>query len=135
MRSTSETADANRMQAVMEAEARRIHAITRADFAALEGLLCDDLVHIHSTGLVHNKGQYLEYLHNSLRFLQIDCGPAQIKLVGEVAMVHGRMTNLMQAAGKPEPVRATSETARLWVERAGSWKLLAFQATRAPSSN
>ena len=47
---------------VKQAEQKWIAAVTSKDKSALEAILAKELVYTHSTGLVEDKGQYLQAL-------------------------------------------------------------------------
>ncbi len=47
---------------LLEFEQQRQRALTQPDLILLEKLLAEDLIHIHSTGMVHNKPQFLRHV-------------------------------------------------------------------------
>lgn len=85
---------------VLEAEDRRRAALVTRDLAALDTLMADDLVHIHSTGVVHSKEEFLKYNADERRgFMSVERGPLTVRVTGDIAIITGRMTNHMYVEG------------------------------------
>jgi ketosteroid isomerase-like protein len=72
---------------------RRHQAILAPDIAALETLLADDLIFIHSNGTVDNQGQFLAPLKSEdLRVKNTGREDVRVRVFGDVAIVTGKMT-------------------------------------------
>lgn len=115
-----------------EHEAARGRALVERDFDALEQLLADDLLHIHSTGLVHDKAAYLDYVRGPLAFLSVERQNLKVKMLGDSAVMTGTMSNVMQPPGPAAPVTVESHVVQIWVPGSAGWQLAVFQATRLP---
>lgn len=118
--------------ALFEREAARGRALVERDFDALAQLMADDLLHIHSTGVVHNKAAYLDYVRGPLAFLSVERQDLKVKMLGDAAVMTGTMTNVMQPPGPAAPVTVESHVVQIWVRGAADWQLSVFQATRLP---
>lgn len=57
---------------LLELEEQRRHALVNKDFDLLATLFADELVYMHSTGVVQDKPTYLAYAQNVLEFVSID---------------------------------------------------------------
>lgn len=136
----AETANRNDMtsinnqtfDALLEREAARGRALVERDFDTLEQLLADDLLYIHSTGLMHDKVAYLDYVRGPLTFLSVERRNLKVKMLGESAVTTGTMSNVMQPPGPAAPVTVVSHVVQLWVPGARGWQLAMFQGTRLP---
>lgn len=113
---------------VLEAEQRRIEAVVAADMQGLDQLFADDLVHIHSTGLVHSKAQLLQHIDRKRGFLAIRRGLLRVRIEGNVAVMTGPITNLMRGAEGSEVIMRGFVTQILRRDSDG-WKFTNFQLT------
>ncbi|MFZ5960827.1 nuclear transport factor 2 family protein [Pseudomonas knackmussii] len=115
-------------------EQERQRALVEEDHARLDPLFADDLLYVHTTGLVQDKAQYLEYARNAVRYLAVERGELQVRLFGDgLALMSGPQCNLLQKRGGGEPVRAEGFATQLWVKEEGGWRIASFHGTRAPA--
>lgn len=115
-------------------EQERQRALVEEDHARLDTLFADDLLYVHTTGLVQDKAQYLEYARNAVRYLAVERGELQVRLFGDgLALMSGPQCNLLQKRGGGEPVRAEGFATQLWVKEEGGWRIASFHGTRAPA--
>ena len=63
----------------------------------LAGLLADDLVHIHSTGMVQGKAEFLEHVVKMGGFVAIERPTPDIRLLGDIAIISGETCNVVRA--------------------------------------
>ena len=122
------------LQAVLRArEDERCDALVRDDMAKLADLLCDDLVHVHATGNVHDKRQLIDHAGRVLRFYEVERGALQVRrLAQDVAVMTGALTNIVGRRGESEKVTVCAFVTQVWVEREGQWKIASFHAVRLP---
>jgi hypothetical protein len=79
---------ATQIRAVEDA---RYLALTENDWKALDTLLSDDLVYIHSTGVAQSKGDFTKALESgALRYRKITAEPTAIRFFGDVGVLNGR---------------------------------------------
>jgi hypothetical protein len=117
---------------LLEREAARGRALVERDFDTLAQLMTDDLLHIHSTGVVHDKAAYLDYVRGPLAFLSVERRDLKVKMFGEAAVMTGAMSNVMRPPGPAVPVTVESHVVQIWVPGSAGWQLAVFQATRLP---
>ncbi|WP_160286818.1 nuclear transport factor 2 family protein [Pseudomonas knackmussii] len=114
-------------------EQERQRALVEEDHARLDTLFAADLLYVHTTGLVQDKAQYLDYARNAVRYLAVERGELQVRLFGDgLALMSGPQRNLLQKRGGGEPVRAEGFATQLWVKEEGGWCIASFHGTRAP---
>lgn len=80
-------------QHILDLEQRRQQALVAVDLATLDALFDDDLVHVHSVGLVHGKTELLAHIAQKRGFAAIERG--ELKLLGndELAVLSGPIIN------------------------------------------
>ena len=81
---------------LLEFEQQRQQALTQPDLILLEKLLAEDLVHIHSTGMVHNKQQLLRHIERMGGFIAISRDTPDIRLEGDIAILTGNTRNTVR---------------------------------------
>ena len=109
-------------------EARRA-AMIAEDFAALDRLLADDLVHVHAAGNSDTKAQYLKMIADFCRFEAIERGPITVRFYGDTAILTGPMTHTVRI--KPTGAIRTMEAfgSQVWAPHGDSWRQVLYQAT------
>lgn len=113
---------------ILEAENRRRAALVAVDMAELDALFADDLVHVHSNALVHDKAALLAHIAHNRAFLAIERGPLTVRRYGDVAVLTGGMTNWMRRNDGAEIVLGGMVTQVLRRED-GVWRFTSFQLT------
>lgn len=121
----------------LDAEAQRREALLAGDTVALDVLLSDALVYVHSNAARDDKASYLAKLSNgSLRYLSLVFEDMQCHSMGECAVVTGRMLAQISKEGQSKHVRSLFMT--VWAlqahadGQARTWRLCAHQGTPAP---
>lgn len=118
-------------RAVRQAELARFAAQTARDTAALRRLLGNDLVYVHSNGVVESKARFIEavatgsMVYDSVIPLQLDH-----RVFGETAVGNGKARVQVRTGGQTHRVELLFTTVH--VRRDGQWRLVAWQSTRAP---
>src|SRR3954466_14819784 len=121
------------IKAIENLEERRRKAMLAADLATLDDMFAEDLSYTHSNAVMERKSLYLErlgakhYDYRELNFLDQD-----IRMVGEAALVTGRMTGEVLIAGQLR--KLNSLTTVVWIRIAGRWQMLTFQSTPTPAT-
>ena len=96
---------------------------------ALNKLLADDLIYIHSTGDQDSKKTFIENQHNGVRkYLKIDHETMDVKVYGNSAVLTG--TVQLETEMKGVKSAAHLRIIHVWVKQGGSWKLVAHQSLR-----
>lgn len=115
-------------------EAERSRALVHDDHAQVQQLFADDLVYVHTTGVVHDKAQYLAYARDVVRYLSVERGPLTVRFAGDdLAIMTGPHANTLQKRGEEQSVASTGFTTQIWRRSAGAWQICSFHATRAPA--
>jgi uncharacterized membrane protein YvbJ len=102
-------------------------AITTVDKAQLENLAWPELTYGHSAGRIENKAQYVDAIVSKKSIVtKVDLSNVTTSIVGDIALVRGKMFLMVESTGKPVPTDLAF--LMVWQKRAGEWKLLARQA-------
>ena len=112
-----------------ELEQRRQAAMLAGDVVALQGLLADSVVYVHSTGARDSKQSYLEKIGNkSLRYLTLSFDDIDVIGQAPVGIVTGKMSAIVLKEGAEKAVRSLYMT--VWVQQQnGTWVMQAHQGT------
>lgn len=123
------------MSALMAEEQRRL-AMLGGDIAALDGLLSEGLVYVHSTGGRDTKTTYLDKLASgSLKYLTLSFEDLQVHGAGPVQVVTGRMSAEVSIQGQSKAIRSLFLT--VWMPESGAdgqqgLRMLAYQGAPCP---
>jgi hypothetical protein len=121
------------IQAVAQRETALYEAMLAFDYAALDGLLSDDLSYVHSTGVVESKPEYLSALRRGLyEYAAITKVGSSTRLFADIAITSGVIDMLVGAQGSAKGTIRLQHVL-VWVRELGTWRLLLHQATRIPA--
>jgi hypothetical protein len=121
--------DANESKAILEAEQRRQRALVAVDLAELDRLFADDIIHIHSTGLVHNKSQLLEHIERKRGFISVQRGPLDVRVENNIGIVTGPITNRMRAKNGDGEIVLEGFVTQILRRTDDGWRFINFQLT------
>lgn len=115
--------------AALAVEQRRQDAMIAADLNALKKVLDNDLIYIHSSGVVDDLRGYLATIETSTaRYLRIDTSDVASRRIGPGSiLISGR--SKMATIQHGQPVDLDNLFITIWVKRAEAWKLLSWQST------
>jgi hypothetical protein len=120
------------VQAVLAAEDRRYWAMLDADIATLDELCADELSYAHSSGVRDCKAEYLGKVASGYYvYRRIDHPTERVEVVGDTAIVVGRMTADLTVGGTAKSI--DNLALAVWVRVPGDWRLLAFAPTQPPA--
>lgn len=118
---------------LLDREQARCSALMDDRMDALAALLSDDLVHVHTTGVVHGKDQLIHHAGTFLRFIDVSRGQLLIRRLGDdAAIMTGPMTNVVRRRDQGEPVTVQAFVTQVWARSAGVWQIASFHAVRLP---
>lgn len=122
------------VHSVLQLEERRRQALLESDLSALQGLLADALVYVHSTGACDRKDSYLAKLSGgSLKYLELNFSDLQVQTLQQAGVVSGRMTAVVSKDGQLKNVASLFMT--VWgCGTDGTWRLHAHQGTPLPAA-
>lgn len=113
-------------------EQERVRALVEEDHGRVAQLFADDLVYVHTTGLVQDKAAYLEYAREAVRYLAIERGELQVRLYGnDLALMTGPQCNTLRKRDGEQAVRAEGFATQVWVRGAQGWQIASFHGTRS----
>lgn len=116
-------------QAIFDLEKRRQSALIAVDLDALDAMFADDLVHVHSTGLVHDKTALLRHIDRKRGFIGIERGPLAIRIEGSIAVMTGPMSSRMRAADGTSETVMNSFVTQVLRRTADGWRFISFHLT------
>ena len=123
--------DMDAMAADVAREDERYAAMLAGDVGALERLLHDDLVYMHSSGVADTKASYLEGLRDGVwDYRRIQRGDATLKVRPTLALVFNRVS--MSIAVRGVAKQLDNRALAVWVPSAGGWQLVALQSGAIP---
>lgn len=110
-------------------EQRRLAALRDRDAAALQAVLADDYIHMHSTGRVDDRAAFIKGTLERPR--RSERGPLLIRVYGELAVMTGEQTNQsVNADGSIGAGQRFMVTQVAHLEK-GAWRLVSMQVTPA----
>ncbi len=114
---------------LLAVEQRRQQALMNADLATLDDLYDESLIHIHAPGLVHTKVQLMQHVGLRQAYLDIRRGELTIRLIGDVAIMTGTLTNRLARPDGGERTMGGVVTQVLRRCEDGQWRFVSFQMT------
>ena len=120
------------MATVLAAEDRRYQAMIDTDLDTLERMLDDRLSYAHSSGARDTKDEYLAKVRSGYYdYLRADHPVERVEVVGDTAIVVGRMTCDLTVQGTPKTI--DNLALAVWARVGGDWRLLAYAPTTLPA--
>jgi ketosteroid isomerase-like protein len=119
--------------AVLAADERRFQAMLKQDWAALDAVLADDLVYVHSTARVETKAEHLGNLKAGRpHYRGIAPRERKVRVHGDVGIVNGVSDMHVENAGKEQ--RFTIRYLAVYAKAGNNWRMIAWQSTRMPEA-
>ena len=104
-----------------------LSAMVNPEKTLLQRITADDLTYGHSTGLIEEKGEFIENLtQGEFNFLSIDVSDQSIYISGKTAIVRHILS--AEASDSGDPVDVRIGIVLVYQKEDGRWKLLARQA-------
>ena len=125
--------DDGQLGAVLAAEAERGRAIAEQDWDALRDLLLPEYQHMHSTGHVDTRDEWIEDIRS--RNVEIQRDRLVVRFVGDdVALLHGSEIKRKRGAGPNEPPAGwLLDVLQVWSWQNDRWRLAVAHATKIDS--
>lgn len=109
----------------------RIEAICRNDVEAMDRILDQKFIYIHNRGNIYDKAAYLTAIrtHGITYSDDLDLTESDHRVDGDLVIIVGLMRGHARTGGEQDV--HNDKSMRVWRERHGEWKLLAWQCTAA----
>ena len=116
------------IQAIAQRDAARVAALLAKDTTALDDLLDDELVYVHSTGVADTKESYLEGLMTGVwDYHKLSLRDHRYVVHTGTVLVFCRMAIDITVRGTFKSFE--SNALLVWVQRSSGWKLAAVQSS------
>lgn len=112
-------------------EDARYAAQTGSDFAALEKLIADDLVYIHSSALLDGKASYIESQRSgAVKYRSMRRSNVKVRTYDCIAIITGTGNFDVTVKGQDRSVELLFHS--VWVKRGDSVQFVSWEATAVP---
>lgn len=115
---------------VLKLDRQRFDAQISKDTTLLNQLLSNDLIYVHSSGLVENKKEYVDKISNrQADYREVNIEKAKAHIYGKnTAIINGTAKiNLWQT---DKMVTIYLHYLDVWVKEKGKWRMVRWQSTR-----
>ena len=120
------------VDAVKAAEAKRFDVTVKGDYKALDDLLADDLIYVHSNGKMDSEKTFLEGLTSGRsKYKKIESVEMKARQVGELVLIDGRVNVTVETNGQSNDLDLTYLD--VWAKRAGKWQMVSWHSARMPA--
>jgi ketosteroid isomerase-like protein len=120
---TTESAEAQ----LKSLEDHRLAALKDRDAAALQALLADDYIHIHSTGRIDDRAAFIKGTLDRPR--RSERGVLSIRVYNELAVINGEQTNQSVNADGTLGAAARYMVTQVAHREKNAWRLVSMQVT------
>src|SRR4051812_34710936 len=102
------------------------------DLATMDRLCADELSYAHSSGVQDTKAEYFEKVRSGYYdYHRIDHPVERVEVLGDTAIVVGRMTCDLTVGGTPKTI--DNLALAVWSRASGEWRLLGYAPTPPPA--
>jgi hypothetical protein len=113
------------------AEKQRFEVTVKGDYKALDALLGDDLIYVHSNGNVDNEKTFLEGLTSGrAKYKRIEPLEMKARQMGEFVFIDGRGKFQVESNGQTNDLLLTYLD--VWTKRGGKWQMVHWHSARMP---
>src|SRR6476469_1466280 len=117
---------------VWRVEQARYAAQTGGDFAALERMIGDDLVYIHSSSNVDTKASFIESQRSgTVKYRNMKPLDIKVRTYGGIGIVSGRLDVDVTVRGQDSLLQLLFHS--VWAKRSAGPQFVSWQATRLPA--
>ena len=111
------------------ADQQRVAALLINDTDALDALFTDDLIYLHSSGVIDSKQSYIDGLkQGKSSYVKIDYQPAQYRVLDGFALIQGKV--IMQLIINGAPKEVSGLIISTWRFENQRWRMMSWQATK-----
>ena len=113
------------------AEKQRFEVTVKGDYKALDALLADDLIYVHSNGNVDNEKTFLEGLTSGRsKYKSIEPIEMNARQVGDLVFIDGRGKFQVETNGQTNDLLLTYLD--VWTKRNGKMQMIHWHSARMP---
>ena len=112
-------------EALAELNAQYIESVVEVDLGRFDALLAGDFYCSNPDGTVVDKQEFLGRLGTSVPLAYIDVDDLRIRIMGDVAIIHGKTT-----IGFADGTRGEGCYTDVWIKRNGQWLAVSAHVTR-----
>jgi hypothetical protein len=115
----------------LRAEDARYAAQTGNDFAAMQAMLGEDLVYIHSSAAVDDKASYIDSMRSgTVKYRVMRRSDVQVRTFGCLALITGNAD--FDVTVKDQELSVQLRFHSIWAQRDNGPQFISWQATRVP---
>ena len=127
--STDSTRDSRRWDWYWEMSSEWLTGITKNDFRKLDQVLADDLMYLHSTGVMDSKASYVKSLQSGKqKYVAGKINDLKIRVYGQTAVINGDANFDFVTDGKPG--KAHLKYTHVFVKGGKGWQLVSHQSLK-----
>ena len=116
---------------VKAAEKKRFEVTVKKDYKALDALLADDLIYVHSNGNVDNEKTFLESLTSGRsKYHSIEPLTMNARQLGDLVFIDGRAKVKVETNRQVNDLLLTYLD--VWAKRNGTWQMVHWHSARMP---
>jgi ketosteroid isomerase-like protein len=116
---------------VLQADDRRFEAMRKEDWPALDAVLADDLIYVHSTARQETKAEHVGNLRaGKPHYRGIAPRERKARVHGTIGLVNGVSEMHVERDGKEQ--RFTVRYLAVYAKGGDGWRMIAWQSTRVP---
>jgi hypothetical protein len=105
-----------------------VDAEVRRDMRALNTLLADNYVHVHTNGWVESRGDFLNDFESGKRiYHSVGLDHVHVQLYDKAALIMGNAHIKSTSGGEKDTV---NRFLAVWVQQEGKWRLAEWMTTR-----
>ena len=117
---------------VLKREDARVQAMLKADVAALEDVLADDLTYTHSNAKVETRREFIDEIRSGrLKYKSIEREGVAVRVYGDDAAIITGSARIQVRSGDAD-LDVRLRFTDVYVKRGGTWRMVAWQSTRLP---
>lgn len=130
----AKTDDWNEKQ-VRELERERVNALVAGEVKVLDRILADDLIYIHSSGLVDTKASFIQSIKSgALKYEAMDHDDLAVKMFPDLALITGKTDVKVRSGGPTGELRGLRlRFTCIYARKGGRWQMVGWQSTRIQS--
>ncbi len=118
---------------ILALEDKRFGAMTAKDWKTLDGLLHEQLVYTHSSGVTDTKSVWMEAMKSGrTNYKSVKHSERKVRQYGDVALVTGKAAIEAEVNGQSRSLRLCYLNA--WTKTPQGWKFVAWQSTPQPAA-